>query len=134
MSAKPFLDTNVLVYALANDARKKRIAEELLLGRPCLSVQVINELVSVGVRKLGYSREASIAAARMVMGTCEVLPMDIQDVERAFQLTERYRFVHWDALILAVALRYNCDVVYSENLQHSQEIAPHLTVVNPFAE
>jgi predicted nucleic acid-binding protein len=132
MSAKPFLDTNVVAYALANDARKKSIAEGLLLDRPSLSVQVINELVSVGVRKLGYSREASIAAARMVMRTCEVLPMDVQDVERAFQLTERYGFAHWDALILVVALRYGCDVVYSEDMQHGQEIAPGLTVINPF--
>jgi predicted nucleic acid-binding protein len=40
---EPFLDTNVVAYALANDARKKGIAEELLLDRPWVSVQVINE-------------------------------------------------------------------------------------------
>lgn len=132
MSARPFLDTNVIAYALADDAQKKRVAEELLLDRPFVSVQVINELVSVGIRKLGFSKERSIAAARLVMGQCEVLPMDAQDVERAFQLTERYGFAHWDALILAVALRHGCDVLYSEDLQHGQRIDSNLTVSNPF--
>lgn len=133
MSAKPFLDTNVVAYALANDIRKKGIAEELLLDRPHVSVQVINELVSVAVRKLGYSKETSIAAARMVMQQCVVLPMDGTDVQRAFEITERYGFGHWDALILAVALRHGCDTVYSEDLQHGQRIEPGLAVANPFA-
>jgi predicted nucleic acid-binding protein len=133
MSVKPFLDTNVVAYALANDMRKKGIAEELLLDRPHVSVQVINELVSVAVRKLGYSKEASIAAARMVMQQCVVLPMDGTDIQRAFEITERYGFAHWDALILAVALRHGCDTVYSEDLQHGQRIEPGLTVANPFA-
>ena len=84
MTGKPFLDTNVVAYALTNELRKKAIAEELLLGKPCISIQVVNELVSVCIRKLGYSREAAIAAGRMAMQLCDVLPLDGGDVEQSF--------------------------------------------------
>jgi predicted nucleic acid-binding protein len=132
MSVKPFLDTNVIVYALANDPGKKAIAEELLLEDSCISVQVVNEFVSVAVRKLGYSRESAIAAARIVMNQCKVLPLDAEDIRVAFQITERQGFNHWDSLILAVAKRHGCDVVYSEDMQHGQDVAQGMRVINPF--
>jgi predicted nucleic acid-binding protein len=134
MSGKPFLDTNVVAYALTNDARKKAIAEELLARQPCISVQVVNELVNVCVRKLGYSREAAIAAGRMVMQLCNVLPLDSKDVEQAFQLSDRFGYSHWDALILAAAVRQGCDVLYSEDMQHGQEIGGVVRIENPFAQ
>jgi predicted nucleic acid-binding protein len=49
MNAKPFLDTNVIVYAFSsNDLRSKR-AEALLEGGGVVSVQVLNEFVNVHV-------------------------------------------------------------------------------------
>ena len=134
MSGKPFLDTNVVAYALTNDARKKAIAEDLLAKQPCISVQVVNELVNVCVRKLGYSRETAIAAVRMVMQLSDVSPLDREDVEQAFQLYDRFGYSHWDALILAVAVRQGCDVVYSEDMQHGQEIDGVVRIENPFAQ
>lgn len=51
MSAKPFLDTNVLIYAFAsNDPRSER-AETLLAGGGTINVQVLNEFVNVSRRK-----------------------------------------------------------------------------------
>lgn len=132
MSARRFLDTNVVAYVLANDPRKKAIAEDLLLDRPWISVQVVNELVSVAIRKLRYSREASVAAASMIIRQCNVVPMDLADVQEAFRIGQRYGFAHWDALILAVARRHGCECLYSENLQHGQQIAEDLKIVNPF--
>jgi predicted nucleic acid-binding protein len=132
MSARVFLDTNVLAYTLANDARKKEIAEGLLLDPPVISVQVLNELVSVAVRKLGYPRAAAIAAVRITMDQCQVMPMDGQDVARAFDVGDRYGFSHWDSLIVAIAIRYGCDLLYSEDMQDGQIIAPGLRVLNPF--
>ena len=134
MSVRPFLDTNMVAYALTDDAEKKTIAETLLLERPLISVQVCNELVNVCVRKLKYPRETAIAAVRMVMRLCEVLPMDIRDVEQAFQFSQRFGYSHWDALILAVAVRQGCDTVFSEDMQHGQAISDGLRIINPFAK
>jgi predicted nucleic acid-binding protein len=132
MSDRAFLDTNVIAYTLANAARKKEIAEGLLLNRPVISVQVVNELVSVAMRKLGYPRDAAIAAARVVMDQCEVMPLEPQDVVQAFAIGDRYGFSHWDALIVAVASRFGCDTLYSEDMQDGQVLAAGLRVVNPF--
>jgi predicted nucleic acid-binding protein len=52
MSAgKPFFDTNVLLYLLSTDAKADQ-AESLLAGGGVVSVQVLNEFVSVALRKL----------------------------------------------------------------------------------
>ena len=52
MPARAFFDTNVLIYALAKgDPRSKR-PEELLAAGGVLSVQILNEFVSVARRKI----------------------------------------------------------------------------------
>jgi len=132
MSDRAFLDTNVIAYTLANDARKKEIAEGLLLNHPVISVQVVNELVSVAMRKLGYPRDAAVAAARVVMDQYEVMSLEPHDVLKAFVIGDRYGFSHWDALVVAVASRHGCDILYSEDMQDGQVIAAGPRVVNPF--
>jgi len=57
MSDKGFLDTNVLIYALAKDDPRRSCAEELLAAGGVISVQVLNEFVSVARRKLQMSWE-----------------------------------------------------------------------------
>ena len=52
MNPKPFLDTNILIYAFAsNDPRSDR-AEALLVAGGVISIQVLNEFVNVSRRKL----------------------------------------------------------------------------------
>ena len=46
-----FADTNVLVYLISDDASKARTAAEILKAAPFISVQVLNEFVSVARRK-----------------------------------------------------------------------------------
>jgi predicted nucleic acid-binding protein len=47
MTDKIFVDTNLVLYALGKDDRKKAIARAVLANQPLLSSQVINEAVSV---------------------------------------------------------------------------------------
>ena len=53
---------------------------------------------------------------------------------KAFRLSERYGFSHWDALILAAAIRHGCGVVLSEDMQHGQNIVGNLRIDNPFKQ
>ncbi len=46
MSGKAFIDTNILIYAFFNDA-KVEIAEAAIAGGGVISVQILNEFVSV---------------------------------------------------------------------------------------
>ena len=51
MSALPFFDTNLVLYAYTPSESYTQKAEQLLLGGGTISVQVLNELVSVARRK-----------------------------------------------------------------------------------
>jgi predicted nucleic acid-binding protein len=44
---EPFLDTNVLVYAMSQDEGRSGRAQRLLLAAGGVNVQVLNELVNV---------------------------------------------------------------------------------------
>ena len=50
-AAGAFLDTNVLVYALAENDRRSARAEELLEAGGIVGVQVLNEFTSVALTK-----------------------------------------------------------------------------------
>jgi predicted nucleic acid-binding protein len=59
MSARPFLDTNVLVYALVHDAPKTPSAEALLSAGGVISVHVV---VSTRLPSLKRRRWRKVAA------------------------------------------------------------------------
>ncbi len=132
MTAKFFADSNVVLYTIGKDARKADIARRLIARQPTVSVQVVNECVSVCLRKLSFTREEAYAFARTLMDRTDVLPLDEATIEQAATLAIRYQLSHWDALIVAAALLGGCDTLYSEDLQDGQVFDDRLTVVNPF--
>ncbi|MDR2209410.1 MAG: PIN domain-containing protein [Azoarcus sp.] len=131
MAERCFIDTNITVYLLSNDPDKAAHAEYLLAARPCISVQVLNEFISVCTRKLGFNRVAAHENARALMTNCEVVPVTAATVERAMLLGERYCLSHWDALILASAQLAGCGVLYSEDMQDGMQF-DGLSICNPF--
>jgi len=132
MTAKSFADTNVVLYTIGKDARKAAIARGLIAGQPAVSVQVVNEAISVCLRKLAFTREQAYEFGLTLMDQTEVFPLDASTVEQAATLAKRYQLSHWDALIVASALLAGCDTLYSEDLQHRQVFDDRLTAVNPF--
>jgi len=133
MTAKSFVDTNVVLYTIGSDARKKDIARAIVAGKPAASAQVVNECVSVCLRKLSFTRDQAYAFAREVMERTEVLPVTGSTIEQAGTLAIRHQLSHWDALIIASALLAGCETLYSEDLQHDQVFDNRLRVINPFA-
>ncbi len=134
MTAKCFVDTNVVLYTIGKDARKAEIARELVGGHPAISTQVVNESISVCLRKLSFTREKAYAFGRTLMDQTDVLPLDETTLDRAAAVAIRYQLSHWDALIVASALVAGCDTLYSEDLQSGQVFDEQLTVVNPFLD
>ena len=133
MPGKPFFDTNVLIYALAeNDPRNTR-AEELLAYGGMLSVQILNEFVAVARRKILMSwsdvREA-LDAFRVLCPS--PLPLTIEMNEASLKIAERHGYNIYDALVVAAALQAGCTTLYSEDLQDGQIIDQKLTIRNPF--
>ena len=66
-----------------------------------------------------------------VRALCEVKPLTVATHERALALAERYGYQIYDALHLASALENGCSILYTEDLQHVQQIEG-LTIRNPF--
>lgn len=133
MSDRIFIDTNVLVYSIADDRQKRTIAERVLLDNEIVvSPQVINEFVAVTLRKRVLPKEQVISYAINFMEVFEVTAMTQQTVATALDLMTRYQFSYWDSLIVAAALESSCPFLYTEDLQDGQEIEGFLTVYNPF--
>lgn len=133
MPAEAFFDTNVLVYSVSlNDPRAER-AEALLATGGVVSVQVLNEFVSVARRKLSMTWSEVKDALEAFRVLCpSPAPITLATHESALEIGERYGYAIYDALIAAAALESGCKTLYSEDLQDRQLIAGRLTVRNPF--
>lgn len=129
-----FIDSNIVLYALGNDEEKKTVAFDLLtaLPAPYLSTQVINECSHVLRRKLKRSPSQVTEDLSAIIALVNLLDVSINEVYTAWRLSERYGYGHYDSLILATALTNNCDILYSEDMQHKQLVENQLTVINPF--
>ena len=126
------LDTNVLVYAFTADPRA--VAAQALLERGCLvSVQGLNEFTNVARRKLGMTWGEVREALFAIRALCRaVLPIDLGTHEEALRIAERHGHSIFDALMIAAALRADCDTLWSEDMQAGMAIDRRLRIVNPF--
>ena len=130
----PFFDTNVLLYLLSADASKADCAEALVAAGGTISVQVLNEFASVASRKFGMSWPEIREVLETFRVMCRVEPLGLETHELGVALAERYGFSIYDAMILASAQLANCQVVFTEDLQHGQAIDERLKIINPFAK
>lgn len=129
---KVFIDSNVFLYLLSNDERKKLIAIHLLSKRPVISVQVINENMNAALRKLKVPENKAIEHTKTLMAECAVKPIMKQTIVVAFNILQTYHYSYYDCMIIASALEAKCNALYSEDLQHNQIIQKTLKIINPF--
>jgi predicted nucleic acid-binding protein len=132
MNAKPFLDTNIVVYAFATGDPRCAKAEQLLAAGGTISVQVLNEFVNVSRRKLGRDWRQiadALAVIRTLLGT--PVPITVRTHESAVAIARRGRLAFYDALILAAAIGADCDTVLSEDMQDGSKVGG-VTIRNPF--
>jgi len=127
----PFFDTNVLLYAVTPEDPRAERARLLLADGGLISVQALNEFTNVARRKLGQPWGEINEKLGAVRALCEVKPLTVATHERALALAERYGYQIYDALQLASALENGCSILYTEDLQHGQQIEG-LTIRNPF--
>ena len=129
--AKPFIDSNVVLYLFSNDTVKADRAESLLQSGGLISVQVLNEVASVCLRKLKMTWEDIDAVLETLKSTCEVLPVTLASHEKAVVLAQRYQLSLYDANIVANAILGGVKTLLSEDMQ-SGMLMDGVTVVNPF--
>ena len=138
MSAKVFVDTNVLVYCRDASEPKKQAQTsawmaalwEQRTGR--LSFQVLQEYYVTVTAKLspGLSRELARREVRMLLAW-RPLVVDERLLEGAWLLQDRHKLSWWDALIVAAAQSAGCRYLLSEDFQEGYDWGD-MTLVNPF--
>jgi predicted nucleic acid-binding protein len=140
VEVEAFLDTNVLVYAVAPDeAGKHRVARDLVqrgfeTGAFAVSTQVLLELYVTTTRKIAAPLSADEALG-FVRALCEwqVVPHTPELVTAALERADRLRISPWDAAILEAARGIGCTRVLSEDLGHGVDYGG-VRVENPFAK
>ena len=135
-----FVDTNVLVYALASDDDRRSPVAQRLLKRLMTertfrtSAQVLQELfvtLTRKVRKPMSSREALRYLDQIA--AWPVMSPDYAAIRDAIELAESAHLSFWDALVVVAAARSGARRLYSEDLQDGQVLLG-VGVVNPFRE
>ena len=132
MSAKAFVDTNVVLYLMSQDAQKAERARAVIAERPIISVQVLNEITNVARRKFTLPWSEIDEFLQLVRGLCPVESLTLQTHDLGRGLSERYQLSLYDAMIVSSALLARCDTLYSEDMQAGLRIEKALMIVNPF--
>jgi predicted nucleic acid-binding protein len=126
----------VLVYASDRDEPEKRRRARALLrataadGNGVISTQVVQEFFVTATRKLAIDP----LKAKAIVATfhpLELLEVSLEDINQAIDGVVLWQVSFWDALILTVAGRASCSVVYSEDLNAGRRYGG-VKVKNPF--
>ena len=130
MTAKTFVDSNILIYAHDADAGLKQLrsAERLTelweSGMGLMSTQVLQEFYVNVTRKI--RTPISPSTAREVVRdytTWVESPITAGTVVRASEIAEVWQISFWDAMILAAAEQNGASLLLTEDLSAGQRIA-----------
>lgn len=139
MSDRFFIDTNVFIYSFDSSApAKARKAEQLIrqalkTEKGIVSYQVIQEFFNAALRRFQVPMRTS--AAERYLATVFRPLLRVQSslalYAEALRIFDKNRIAWYDSLIVAAAMLAECDVLYTEDLQHGQQFGG-LRVINPF--
>ena len=133
MSDKFFLDSNVCIYAFDIDSKKKEKALDLIVrNQATVSTQVLMETSNVAAKKLKFKPEKIQLSVDYITTFCLLHIIELSTIKLAFQINRKYQYSLYDALIIASALESNCNILYSEDMQHNHFIDKRLKILNPF--
>jgi predicted nucleic acid-binding protein len=138
MTARTFVDTNILVYAHDLDAGHKNLiarkaVSELRESRSgLLSTQVLQDLYVTLTRKISTPLKRPIVR-RIVKNysNWEVVLNDPVILLQANEIKEAYNLSFWDSLIVSAAYSRSIDTILTEDLNHGQ-YAEGILILNPF--
>jgi len=136
MKERSFIDTNILIYVDDDDNPEKQKAAIKLIesgwhnGNIVLSTQVLQEYFSAVTRKLKVPADKAQRKIEL-LSHLEIASIEHPDIVRAIELHRLHSFSFWDSLIVRMAQKTACAVLYSEDMQDGRKL-DGLTIVNPF--
>jgi predicted nucleic acid-binding protein len=127
MMSKIFIDTNLLVYSMdQHDLEKKRKCRDLLSSltgdrKGVISTQVMQEFYVAATGKLG----ADALTVKDILHTFErfvIVMISPEMIKNAIDCGIINRISFWDSLIVVAAETANCELLWTEGLNHGQII------------
>jgi len=137
MISPRFVDTNVLLYSISQDAaevRKRDIAVSLLDGDDvALSVQVLQEFYVQATRATRNDAIDHEIAAGLIRTW---LRFNVQDVTLpimlgALEIKAQHQLSYWDAAVVAAARALGCKELLSEDMSNGR-IIEGIFIRDPF--
>lgn len=134
MPDKVFIDTNVLIYFISSEEGKKMKAKEVIFSSQevFISSQVISEFISVCFSKELLGLEEIITLVNDLIEALRFSSVEESTIKKALQIKKDSKYSYWDSLIIASALKNNCSILYTEDMQDGQVVDGNLTITNPF--
>lgn len=137
MQDRVFIDSNIWLYALiqsGTDTEKRPKAKACIVqeNEIIISTQVVNEVCVNLMRKANKDNAYIEQFVGEFVTTYVVLAQTKEDILQAVRIRGDYHFSYWDSLIVACALRSNCQVLYTEDMQHGLNVYQQLKICNPF--
>ena len=137
MSARHFLDTNILLYSISSapdEAVKREQAIQLLDDdRGGLSVQVLQEFFVQATRPTRPDRLPHDVAAGLIRAWLRFCVQDntVPVLMDALEIKSRHGFSYWDSAAIAAARALGCKELFSEDMDHGRDVGG-VVIVNPF--
>jgi predicted nucleic acid-binding protein len=136
MSARSFIDTNVLLYADSVDEPEKQsvalalIGEHLREGTGVVSTQVLQEYAVGALKKLGLP-DALVLSRLDLYARFDVVVASVASLKAGLAVRALHQLPFWDALIVQAARDGGCAVLLSEDMASGATLAG-VRIVNPF--
>jgi predicted nucleic acid-binding protein len=137
MIERAFIDTNIFIYAFEKSKSQKKLKAVELMKNANIhfstSIQVLNEFVNATVKKDLLPKEEAVETALLIENDFEIFPLDRAVSVKGMEIFigKKSHVSLWDSLIIAAAILNECDVLYSEDMQHNFVIR-NVTIKNPF--
>ena len=134
MPDRTFIDTNILIYFISNEKKKKLRAKEIIFSSQevYISAQVISEFISVCLSKKLLSIAEITPLIDNFLSALRFSSVEESTIKKALQIKQDYNFSYWDSLVIASAIENNCSILYTEDMQDGQIISDSVTIINPF--
>ena len=139
MSGSFFLDTNIFVYSFDAGSPKKAARATALIAQVirnrtgAVSYQIVQKFFNIALRR--FVQPMNVPEAEQYLSATFRPLLAIHSSQslygEALRLGMRFQLAWYDSLIVASALKGECDVLYSEDFQQGQRFGK-LQISNPF--
>jgi len=118
--SKVFIDSNILVYLIDKDNSKKEKVIELTSEECIISTQVVCENINVCLKKFKLPYKESMEHGNYLLSNFRISIIQPSTIEKRFLILDKNKFSLWNSMIISSALENDCDILYSEDMQHNQ--------------